>query len=250
MYERSAESIAGGERYRRWRDAALAQINGHPSSDVLAKWGAAVRSYDVWQLNMLEMLALLDDGERDQEFIMAIFKDRDEKTPQVRKFWGQFDQRMHNVVASTGTLIAMQLRLTKRLPDEFVSEYKVHLQPILNDPQSMLVSELRNYTLHRGHAPIGTTTTFLSGEVSNRFEIRPDVLLKDPKLAVPTKRYLSSLAEDIPLSPVLRKYMTQMTALYGWLNAQYDRVIEPHRLAVNVLRRAYDDMGSEPPAEF
>jgi hypothetical protein len=93
-----------GIEFRARLDALLAELSAHPGRRAHAKWTGLRDTMDLHARNLSELIALMHRAETDVETAMELIQNS--HVPTVRdEFNAQLDQRLHNAVASTVTLI-------------------------------------------------------------------------------------------------------------------------------------------------
>lgn len=153
-----------------------------------------VRSRNVLVRNANDLVALLDDAERDILHALALMESGpvasptlDEETRQAllaeaeayrQEFWPTLDQRLHNLVASVASLVDQTRPLVDFYSEEpaFQQEFRRRNDVVAGNPRSKFVRRLRNYLVHAGVAPLMQSTSLVS-DPNQRHLARDQALL-------------------------------------------------------------------------
>jgi hypothetical protein len=149
----------------------------------------------------------------DPEFTAKVWPDH------IQGFLVEVAVRLHNFVASVGTLIdhTRILVRTRWSGSQFYDEYQGRIQQFRSSPISNLIQDMRNYTLHR---QLPATGAQISGNSP------PLVFLDVPKLrewknwSREALKVLDEAKEMLPLRPLIDQYEQMAESLYVWMEGR------------------------------
>lgn len=186
------------------------------------RWKGLRRSLDVHNRNSSELGGLIDAVGSSSEVGVEMFQNV--RTPTVRlEVQARLDQRLHNYVASTASLIDHTRRVMSKYPDShFLGEYERRRSTISDSPSARFIRDLRNYTTHRELPFVGHTVSIgMNGEpTTTRFELSVQVLSQWDKWSSPARALLDRAGETVGLREVLHEHVTLLRDLYDWIFRQ------------------------------
>jgi hypothetical protein len=195
------------------------------------RWEVVRRSWGIFTRNTTELMDLLNRPTTNPALALTLMGDDLEAT---EPFWGEFDQRLHNHLASAVSLVDHARRLTSYYEADApttVADYKMRNATIVEMKEAAFLRDLRNYLLHYGAPPIIQTLSFGGGGRVARHEIKlsSQRLLEWTAWNAPARAYLSSFGDrDGPvLGRDVAAYSNAMSALFTWLFNQRRLVSDP-----------------------
>ena len=217
------------------------------SSEGRRHFDRVVRSRNVLVRNANDLVALLDDAERDILHALALMESGpvasptlDEETRQAllaeaeayrQEFWPALDQRLHNLVASVSSLVDQTRPLVDFYGEEpaFQQEFRRRNDVVAGNPRSKFVRRLRNYLVHAGVAPLMQSMSLGSDPNQRHLEIRLSSrgLLQWSGFTGEVRQYIEQHEDGLHLYRIVGEYVTEMVELYAWLMAQYPTLHEP-----------------------
>jgi hypothetical protein len=188
------------------------------------------RSWSIFVRNTTALIDLLKSPSSDIGLALQLM----DPDPRVGvQFWEELDQRLHNQVASAGSLVDH----TRPLMDYYradtpaiVAEFESRNGLIMEMNETAFLRNLRNYLLHYGEPPVVHTLTMGAsagtGGLGHVVKLKAAHLLKWSGWSAQSRRYLSSFADgDGPvLGQVVADYGNAMSELYTWLLDQRQAV--------------------------
>ncbi len=189
-------------------------------------WNVVGRSWTVFERNTEELIGLLNRPANNPRLMMQLMSDDDGETA---TYWAEFDQRLHNEMASAGSLVDHTRRLTKQCETDFpkfVTEYRNLNANVAHMNEAVFLSDLRNYLLHFGVPPVVQTLNISridgSQVADHIIHLSAQKLLEWPKWGSGAGQYLESFPDRN--GPVVRTdvvaYAIAMQKLYHWLFEQ------------------------------
>lgn len=157
-------------------------------------------------------------------------------------FWGTFNQRLHNFLASAVTLVDHARRLTDYYQEDapdFVKQFRLKNQAVAELPEAQFLRELRNYMLHCSQPPVITHISFRVGEPpAIKFAARQLLEQQDRPWKSAVRQYLEAYPEnDGPEILVdVQRYVGEMSSVFAWLFEQRQRLgtLAPERFLVEI----------------
>lgn len=130
-------------------------------------------------------------------------------------------QRLHNFVASAGSLVGQATRILKRYQGtEFASEYERRKEDLISAPVVGFVKDLRNYAMHENLPPLGRRVKLGPGVE------RPAMVLHLPtahllgasrKWSTKSRAFMVAAGDYIDLRTCIDEYQQLIAEFYGWL---------------------------------
>ncbi len=189
-----------------------------------------VRSFNVFGRNVRELFNLLRAVETDVVSSMRLMESTGaEDGARFREeFWGQLDQRLHNMVsAAVGVVDHTRplLAFYEHRP-EFVAEWETRSGKVAKSSRAMFLRRLRNYLLHYGMAPIMQTMALGPPKDAKDWDaltimLSAEGLLRYSGWNTSQRKYIRSFNGGPPLRQITQEHADDMTALYAWLFSQY-----------------------------
>lgn len=190
-------------------------------------WDAVQRSWSVFRINTTELVDLLNTSATDMGVALQLM------SPDPRlgaPFWEKLDQRLHNQVASTVSLVdhtRLLLNYYRADVTTLVADYERRNTRIMETDEAAFLRDLRNYLLHYDLPPIVHTLTLGpktgAGATGHVVKLSAAALLeKWSSWSAQSRRYLSSFPErDGPvLGRDVAAYANAMSELFTWLLSQ------------------------------
>lgn len=222
---------AVGDSLRPQLDPILAEMKNHPGSEIIRSWQALHAMWSVHELNTTELCTLIDNIASDP--MLAIEMVQNVRPPVVRQqLTAQIDQKLHNYVASSASLIEQ----TRRLADRYVTvsvrdDYDRRRSAITTQGRNVFLRDLRNYALHYS-IPFTRHTVSLNAaqpELTYRVDLSTSSLSEWAGWKAPAKEFLAEAGPAVDLRAVVAEHAREYKDLWGWLFAQ-ERALS--RLAV------------------
>jgi hypothetical protein len=149
------------------------------------------------------------------------------------RFWNALDQRLHNQLASAGSLVDHTRRLLDYYQDDcpaMVAAYRERNTLVTDMKEASFLRDLRNYLLHYGVPPVLQTLSLgptEAGTTGHSIKLSAVRLLEWDGWKQRSRAYLSAFGDrDGPvLGEDVAAYANAMSQLFTWLFEQ--------RLAVN-----------------
>jgi hypothetical protein len=206
------------------------------------RWEVVRRSWTVFTRNTTELMALLNIPVTNVAFALQLMGDDRETTD---PFWEELDQRLHNQLSSSESLIDHERRLLRYYEPDFpavAAEYKSRVASVAGMNEAVFLGDLRNYLLHYGAPPIIHTLRFGvtdAGTSGHLVKLSATQLLKWKKWTAPARDYLSSFDErDGPvIGRDVAAYANAVSGLAIWIFEQRKVVMDsgniPDRLRMD-----------------
>jgi hypothetical protein len=221
------------------RSRVLAEMRAHPGGRAHFDWESLRRMHSVQKRNAEELLAILQAPAND--FGIAMEMVQNVHRPDVRDAVNaQIDQRLHNYVASSVSLIDQTRRIAKRYEgDHFHVEYCARRDALATEPVVGFVRDLRNFALHRALPFAGHTVSWKGeGDFASKVELWTADLKSWDGWKAAAKTYLSTSGESVDLLEAITAHVVSFDAMWSWFFLQYQGL---HRTDVV----AYDELVSE-----
>lgn len=199
---------------------------GEWNSAGIELWNVVDRSWSVYARNTMELIEFLKAPMRDPAILSMVMTDGPAESSTL---WDELAQRLQNQIASIASLVDHTRPLITYYEADaadLVTQFKSRNETIQQMEQAAFLRDLRNYFLHRGHAPIISTLTFGtpndSPSTSHAFKVNAKAVLSWKGWKAPARAYLSKFGERD--GPVIIKDVTDhakaMQDLYYWLFEQ------------------------------
>jgi hypothetical protein len=194
------------------------------------RWEVVRRSWSVFVRNTTELIDLLKIPATDLAVSLQLMGDDREATA---LFWEELDQRLHNQLASAGSLVDHTRRLLAYYESDvptMVHEYNQRNAVVMEMNETSFLRDLRNYLLHYDIPPVIQSValgpTGESGGTGHSIKLSAQRLLAWDKWNKRSRDYLSSFADrDGPvLGQVVATYANAMSGLFTWLFQQRQAV--------------------------
>lgn len=205
-------------------DSLRDEIREHPGQEAFLRWEGLHRSVDVHDGNAKELGSLLAVISNSEDIAIEMFQNT--RPPDARReIEARIDQRLHNYVSSSSSLIDHTRRLFNDYKgSELAREFETRKQVVAASAPAAFVRDLRNYTTHRELPFIGHTVSF--GEqmqsVATEIELSAQELLKWDGWKQQSREFLLSASEPIRLREVVREHVRVVRDLYTWVLQQFE----------------------------
>lgn len=218
--------------------AALRQrIRSHPGRVAKRSWDAFGQMHAVHLMNDAELLVLIQAMEQNiNRMGLTMISNVGPEEPREHLF-RELLRRLHNYVASAGTLIDHTRNLTDKYKGTATyDEYRTRLQVAMEDDVLIFVKQLRNYVLHVGVPAIGFEMRIARGERETFLVyINRDDALAYKGWTAPARRFLEDSDALISLRAVIEAYGRVIEGLYKWLYDQFETLHGAEVAEVNLL---------------
>ena len=184
------------------------------------RWDVLGRSWTTFTRNTTELIDLLN---RAANLALALTLMNDDQ--QTDGFWPELDQRLHNQLASTGTLIDHTRRLINCYRSDapsLATDYDTRKGSVIATNEAAFLRDLRNYLLHYSLPAVVQTLTMGPGITRHAIKLSSTRLLEWDRWNARARAYLSSFgAHDGPtLGADVAAYANAMRGLFTWLFEQ------------------------------
>lgn len=204
-------------------EAIAEQISQHPATLAERSWDSLEHVHSVLTVNEHELLKLVSAIEQNQnDLAMTVIGNVGPRQPRTAIF-RELLRRLHNYVASAGTLIDHTRNLTRTY--EGTSTHEQYLQRLAEAKEKNVlpfISKLRNYVLHVGIPAVGVRVSLKDGVESFMVYIDRDAALEWREWPAAARAFLQAQPEKVSLKDVIEAYGEVIEALYGWLYGQYE----------------------------
>ena len=207
-------------------DELRSRISAHPGYIASVRWTTMNRTLSLHFRNSHELLAVIGTVEADPLLGMRFATREGNDSPEKAQFIAEFDQRLHNVVASASTVIdhAREM-MTAYVGTPFGEAFEARNAAVRDDGRAAFLRRLRNFLLHvRGVLPITNTFSMSAsrpgGAASLASSVRLDIktMLAWSGWTAPSRSYLLSAGKFVDLGEVLRWYHSATAELWVWAN--------------------------------
>lgn len=212
------------------------QIREHPAHRLYLDIEAFFRSMEhVFGANSVELLLLLDQAASDTRLALELVQNAYDD-PVRREFNARLDQRLHNYLAATQSLVDHSRRLLDKLGSgEVHTEFATRLATAQEGDLMPFMIDLRNYTQHRILPTTGVTTRFSTKGASARILLNVAPLRRWKKWSPAAKRWLAAQPDDIDLRTILVDHHERVWALNDRLRVMVATANEAGQEEVNEL---------------
>jgi hypothetical protein len=221
--------------------AVRRELETHPGWRAHDAWTVVRRMFTVHQMNFAQLDEILAAIANDFELAIGVASNVDALAGLRERVSADLDQRLHNYVASMGSLIDQTRRLIDSYTRMSIKEaYEARKGLLVSRPVTGFVRDLRNYLLHRSLPYISHSVSF------NQESYEAKVLLSVAELNVwdgwkaEAKRFLASAGDDIELMSTVRDHFTGVDNLWRWLFAQYAGLHRVDETGYNELVNEHD----------
>lgn len=186
------------------------------------RWEVVARSWTVFRRNTYELQALLNIPAANPAFALQLMGDDRESTD---PFWSELDQRLHNQLASSESLIDHERRFFRHYGPDFpavLAEYKRRVASVAGMTEAVFLGDLRNYLLHYSAPPIIQSLALGASDAGgsgHQVKLSARRLREWSKWTAPARRYLASFGDrDGPvIAQDVAVYASAVDALATWL---------------------------------
>ncbi len=212
------------------RKAVLAEMAAHPGSQAQGSWESLHRMYLVHARNGAELIAILQAPGSD--FMLATEMVQNTGPANVRDAVNaEIDQRLHNYVASTASLIDQTRRITERYEGtHFHDEYAARRDAITSSPVVGFVRDLRNFALHHSLPFVGHSVSFQMASdpktpgMVESFEatigLSTEALIRWDGWKAAAKEYLRAAGDTVDLLQAVTTHLEAFDEVWVWLFGQ------------------------------
>ncbi len=212
-------------------------------------WEIVGRAWKIFARNTSDLVNLLDAAASNPVRYLQLMQDGIEG---LTEYWDELDRRLHNQVASVGSLIDHTRNLMRYFDDVpfLVDKFNERNQRVREMPQASFLRDLRNYLVHYGAVPGVQTLDLgpLPESTGYSFKLSAPKLLEWEKWSAPTRAYLSGFGESD--GPVLRAdvvaYKNAMQELFSWLFEQRVAVFNDPRVLVRFRMDPQEEVVTPP----
>ncbi len=176
------------------------------------------------------------------ETILPFFDEN--KRNEMHLLINELIRHFHNYVTSAQTLVThTRIMIRESYKNtEFINEYQTRIEKTFtNDPISVFVKDLRNYTLH--HAlPATFSQIQLSPnpqEITSRALLIKESLLHGYRWEPASKEYLAVAPSEIDLLELIDKHHEKFATFYDWL---LNRLNDIHSVELEWLQKKNQEM--------
>ncbi len=203
-------------------------MRAHPGLVAHVRWQALRRTVEVHARNGRELLGLLQRIATDPAVMVELIQNV--HAPDVAdEINAQIDQRLHNYVASTASLIDHSRNLFKHYEGQHVAaEYESHKDVLAAEPVTGFVRDLRNYALHSSLPWVAHKVSFAGGaqggtgpNMAAVTSLSTAELLAWDRWNAPAKAFLRQAGETVDIRSTIEQHVTLIQALYVWVFAQF-----------------------------
>lgn len=175
----------------------------------------------VFQANAVELVTVLDHAATDLDLALELVQNVHNDYVRQR-YMATLDQKLHNYLAGTMSLVDHARRLLREHPGAFLPEYKRRLAALLANGVVPFMIDLRVYTQHR-KLPMPYNSLSLKPGDATAESMRSELLLSTSALMqwrrwTPASRgYIQSQGEDIALGPAVKLHADLVYDHNKWL---------------------------------
>lgn len=216
-------------------DELRSRIAAHPGYIASVRWTTMNRTLSLHFRNSHELLAVIGSLEANRLLGMRFATRVGSDSPEKAQFVAEFDQRLHNVIASASTVIdhAREM-MTAYTGTPFGEAFEARNAVVRDDGRAAFLRRLRNFLLHvRGVLPITNTFAMSAGQpgaaasVTSSVRLDTNTMLAWSGWTAPSRSYLLSAGKFIDLGEVLRWYHSATADLWVWANtAMHEHHVE------------------------
>lgn len=205
-------------------------------------WNVVDRSWCVFARNTYELLRFIHVATEDPRILPTVVNSG---PVEASSFWEELDQRLHNQLSSSTSLVDHTRRLVSYYEDDaraFVSEFRSKNDQVRALNQAAFLRDLRNYLLHYGAAPIvvslswGRTDDGTQSAQLLKLDAQHLLTGTNYKWKATARQYLEEFGDrDGPvISQNVEIFARAMEEAYNWLFEQRGRVlsINPDRFLI------------------
>jgi len=218
-------------------EALRQELAQHPGKLARDRWDELRRSTNVFARNVGELRGLLVVAETNEQIAVELIQNM--HAPTVRdEYTAQLDQKLHNMIAASVSLVDHTRRLLKCYSDtEFSADFEARNDVVRHAPVAAFLRRLRNYLLHYGMAPFSYSLRVHDGAgMDSRVTLNSAALLEYSDWGS-ARAYIVASGQEIHLSVAVDQYSAAMRDLYNWVFAQFEGLHGDHTDAANELVR-------------
>jgi hypothetical protein len=234
-------TLSGDEAQER-REAVRRELSGQRGQLANYEWTALGRMVAVHRKNAGELLSVLNRLGSDVMLAMEMVQNA---RPRVvgDAVELEIDQRLHNYVASTSSLIDQTRRLVQRYEGTSVArEYERRKDEVIKTSVVAFIRDLRNYAQHRTLPFLGHTMSMNNEEQSFTSEVQLSTaeLRAWDKWSAAAREYLDANSDHINLQAAITGHAAIFDRTWTWLFAQYQGIHRTDMAASNELILEYN----------
>lgn len=223
------------------REAVEREMAAHPGRRAHDEWEGLRRMATVHTRNASEFLGVLNALGEDP--VLAMEMVQNVRPPEVRDaVTGEIDQRLHNYVASTVSLIDQTRRLMDRYSNSSMrAEYERRKNDVIAKPVVGFVGDLRNYALHRALPVIDHSVSFTANrEFRSQVQLSTSALYHWDGWKSVAKCYLEDAGEAVELREAVTDHVAVIEETWEWVFAQHRGLHRADIVGCNELVNEYN----------
>ncbi|GAA4110708.1 hypothetical protein GCM10022215_06040 [Nocardioides fonticola] len=213
------------------------EIQSHPGMLARRSWDSLLDIHVVMTRNQDELLVFVRAVEADVRNAARLAGNVGSDEPR-RDMFRELIRRLHNYVASVGTLIDHTRNLMRKYEGTSTyAEFEARRLAATSNDVVSFVSKLRNYVLHVGVPGVGIQFSVTNGEENVTIFLDRDRALQWKDWPKAARRYLNSKPSKLSVVDVIEEYGGVIEELYRWLYDQFPTLHGEDIAAVNELIR-------------
>lgn len=203
----------------RWMaaDEAVRQSEGF---HVVAVWSRLFKFYDVHHRNAVELFTLVNNIEATLE-VRSDLMGTNGTGDSFGEAMNALTQRLHNFVASAGSLVGQATRILKSYQGtEFASEYDRRKEDLISAPVVGFVKDLRNYAMHENLPSIGRRVKLGPGVEQPAMVLHlstAHLASASREWSTKSREFMGAAGDYIDLRTCIDEYQQLIAEFYGWL---------------------------------
>jgi len=214
------------------------EMISHPGAVAALQWKNLRRMASVHRQNASELSAVVHRLTENVQLAVEMVQNVNPRT--VREaVEAELDQRLHNYVSSTTSLIDQTRRLMNGYPcSSIAAAYVDRKDKLVSVPVVGFMRCLRNFVLHRALPFVGYTLKVTQQDWESQVRLSTKTLREWDGWTALATQYLDQSGEAVDLRSAVDDHISLFDELWSWLFAQY---IGLHRLEL----LAYDELVEE-----
>jgi hypothetical protein len=218
------------------------EMAAHPGRQAHMDWMGLRRMATVHNKNGREILGILNSLNSDINVALEMVQNV--RPPDVREAVGaELDQRLHNYVASTASLIDQTRRVMERYVGMSVAgEYEKRKAVVVGMPVVGFIRDLRNFAMHRSLPFMGHSVSWTRNNEEFTAKVQLDTAsLRDwDGWKSVAQTFLDQAGETIDLRLAVEEHVTIIEEMWAWVFAQYRGLHRADVLSYNELINEYN----------
>lgn len=186
--------------------------------------------------NHLELQDVLERPGKDAQLAIELFQNVREPIAR-RRFEAEVQQRLHNYVAASMTLVEHSRRLCRERTSKAVESFRKRLAVVNARPEVVFVTELRNFIQHRSLPIIGHRVEFNQSGTEAEVGLDARSLLEWKKWSPLVREYLRQADDWLDVRPVARLHAELVWELNAVLMREVDQENAEEYAPVTELER-------------